>query len=152
MVGGAWVLAAGFPADKKISYPRGSFVFQLANVGRFLIAISLVVFAVQHFMYAKFVASLIPAWIPARLFWTYFTGAAFIAAAISITIRVMLRIAGMLLGTMFFLWVIVLHVPRVAGSPRNGDEVTSLLVALAMSGVGFALASAPGNTPKGHRA
>jgi len=149
MVGGAWVLAAGFPADKKISYPRESFVFQLANVGRFLIAISLVVFAVQHFMYAKFVASLIPAWIPARLFWTYFTGAAFIAAAISITTRVMLRIAGVLLGMMFFLWVIVLHVPRVAGSPRNGDEVTSLLVALAMSGVGFALASGREHSERG---
>jgi hypothetical protein len=49
MVGGAWVLAAGFPADVKISYPRESFVVQLATVGRFLIAISLVVFAVHTF-------------------------------------------------------------------------------------------------------
>ena len=152
MVGGAWVLAAGFPADEKISYPKGSFVFQLATLGRYLIAISLVVFAVQHFMYAQFVANLIPAWIPARLFWVYFTGVAFIAAAISIATRMMLRIAGMLLGTMFFLWVILLHAPRVAGAPRNGDEVTSLLVALAMSGVGFALATASGNSQEGHRA
>jgi uncharacterized membrane protein len=152
MVGGAWVLAAGFPADEKISYPKGSFVFQLATVGRYLIAISLVVFAVQHFMYAQFVANLIPAWIPARLFWAYFTGVAFIAAATSIATRMMLRIAGMLLGTMFFLWVILLHAPRVVGAPRNGDEVTSLLVALAMSGVGFALATALGNSQEGHRA
>jgi uncharacterized membrane protein len=151
MVGGAWVLAAGFPADKRISYPKGSFVFQLANAGRFLIAISLVVFAVQHFMYAQFVASLIPAWIPGRLFWAYFTGIAFIAAAISIATRRMLRTAGMLLGTMFSLWVILLHVPRVARAPHNGDEVTSLFVALAMSGVGFALASASGNRPEGYR-
>jgi hypothetical protein len=152
MVGGAWVLTAGFPAEEKISYPRESFVVQLATVGRFLIAISLVVFAVQHFMYARFVANLIPAWIPARLFWAYFTGVAFIAAAISIATRIMLRMAGVLLGTMFFLWVVLLHAPRVAGAPRNGDEVTSLLVALAMSGVGFALASASGNSPKGNEA
>jgi hypothetical protein len=152
MVGGAWVLAAGFPADEKISYPKGSFVFQLATVGRYLIAISLVVFAVQHFMYAQFVANLIPAWIPARLFWAYFTGVAFIAAAISIATRMMLRMAGMLLGTMFLLWVILLHAPRVAGAPRNGDEATSLLVALAMSGVGFALASASGNSQERHKA
>jgi len=152
MVGGAWVLAAGFPADEKISYPRGSFVFQLAIVGRFLIAISFVVFAVQHFMYAQFVASLIPAWIPARLFLAYFTGVAFIAAAISIATGIVLRLAGVLLGTMFFLWVLLLHVPRVASAPRNGDEVTSLLVALAISGVGFALAGASGNRPEGHEA
>lgn len=140
MVGGAWVLAAGFPADQKISYPNESFVLQLANVGRFLIAISLVVFAVQHFIYAQFVATLIPTWIPARLFWAYFTGAAFVAAALAIAAKKMMRLATMLLGVMFFLWVVVLHIPRVAGSPRNGDEVTSLFVALAMSGVAFALA------------
>lgn len=145
MVGGAWVLAAGFPADEKISYPNESFVLQLANVGRFLIAISLIVFAAQHFIYAQFVATLIPAWIPARLFWAYFTGVAFVAAALAIATRKMMRLATILLGTMFFLWVVVLHIPRVSGSPRNGDEVTSLLVALAMSGVAFALAGASEN-------
>jgi uncharacterized membrane protein len=149
MVGGAWVFAAGFPADKKISYPNESFVLQLANVGRFFIAISLVVFAVQHFIYAQFVANLIPAWIPERLFWVYFTGIAFIAAALAIASRKMIRLAALLLGTMFFLWVLVLHIPRVAGSPRNGNEVTSLFVALAMSGIAFALASETGNNLEG---
>jgi hypothetical protein len=43
---------------------------------------------------------------------------------------------------MFLLWVLVLHAPRVAASPRNGDEVTSLLVALAMGGASFILAGA----------
>jgi len=143
MVGGAWVLAAGFPADEKISYPNETFVLQLANVGRYLIAISLVVFAVQHFLYAGFVANLIPGWIPARLFWAYFTGVAFVAAALATATKKMMRLAAMLLGTMFLLWVLVLHIPRVAGSPRNGDEVTSLFVALAMSGIAFALANMP---------
>jgi hypothetical protein len=49
---------------------------------------------------------------------------------------------------MFFLWVIVLHIPRVASSPRDGNEVTSLFVALAMSGVGFALAGASQDSSK----
>jgi hypothetical protein len=149
MVGGAWVLGAGFPADKKISYPNESFVLQLANVGRFLIAISLVVFAVQHFLYAGFVANLIPGWIPARLFWAYFTGIAFVAAALAIATKKMMRLAATLLGTMFLLWVLVLHIPRVAGSPRNGDEVTSLFVALAMSGIAFALAGVSPSSAKG---
>jgi uncharacterized membrane protein len=95
---------------------------------------------VQHFQYAKFVATIVPAWIPARLFWAYFVGVAFIAAALAIVTRKMARTASILLGTMFFIWVIILHVPRVAAQPRNGNEVTSLLVALAMSGVSFILA------------
>ncbi len=121
-------------------------------MGRFLIAISLVVFAVQHFMYARFVATLVPAWIPARLFWAYFTGIAFVAAAVSIASKKMLRIAAMLLGTMFFLWVVLLHIPRVAGAVRNGDEVTSLFVAVAMCGLSFALAGAYGRSLEGRGA
>jgi uncharacterized membrane protein YphA (DoxX/SURF4 family) len=149
MVGGAWVLAASFPADGRGFQQWDSFVWRLSDVGRFLIAISLVVFAVQHFMYARFVATLIPAWIPAHLFWAYFTGVAFVAAAISIATKRMLGVAAMLLGTMFLLWVVILHAPRVAGAIRNGNEVTSLFVAVAMCGLSFVLAGTYGRSLEG---
>jgi hypothetical protein len=151
MVGGSWVLAASFPADQRIQQPDDRAAGMLAMVGRYLIAVSLVVFAVQHFLYAGFVAPLVPAWIPGHIFWAYFTGLAFIAAALAIVANKMMGVATMLLGTMFLLWVVVLHVPRVAGAPQNGDEVTSLFVALAMSGVGFILAGAIGNRLEGRR-
>jgi hypothetical protein len=145
LVGGAWVLAASFPADRKIPQPRESAMSRLGDVGRFLIAISLVVFAVQHFLYARFVGNLVPGWIPGHLFWAYFTGLAFVAAALAIVSKRMIRLAAMLLGTMFLLWVLVLHLPRVSGALRNGDEVTSLFVAVAMCGWSFVLAGALGN-------
>jgi hypothetical protein len=137
MAGGAWVLAAGLPDDGTI--PQ-TLVSPMANVGRILIAVSLIVFAVQHFLYAAFVATLVTAWIPGHLFWTYFAGIAFVAAALSISARKMVWLSGTLLGTMFLLWVVVLHIPRAAHAAHNGNEVSSLLVALAMSGIGFALA------------
>jgi uncharacterized membrane protein/uncharacterized membrane protein YphA (DoxX/SURF4 family) len=149
MVGGAWVLAASFSEDGRSSPSSDNIVWRLADVGRLLIAVSLVVFAVQHFMYARFVATLIPAWIPARLFWAYFTGIAFVAAAVSIATKRMLGMAAMLLGTMFFLWVVLLHAPRVAGAIRNGNEVTSLLVAVAMCGLSFVLAGTYGRSLEG---
>ena len=152
MAGGAWVLAASFPAVGRGSQPVDKIVWRLGDAGRFLIAISLVVFAVQHFIYARFVATLIPAWIPAPLFWAYFTGIAFVAAAISIATKRMLGLGAMLLGTMFFLWVVLLHVPRVAGAIRNGNEVTSLFVAVAMCGLSFALAGMYGRGLEGRGA
>jgi uncharacterized membrane protein len=145
--GGALVAAASFPDP-----PADGFVFRLGHAGRFLVAISLVVFAVQHFMYARFVATLVPAWIPARLFWAYFTGVAFVAAALALASRKMLRLAAMLLGTMFFLWVVLLHIPRVAGAIRNGNEVTSLFVAVAMCGLSFVLAGTYGRSLEGYGA
>ncbi len=114
----------------------------LVVVGRLLFAAALVVFGVQHFMYAKFVATLVPAWIPGHLFWAYFVGVVFIVAALSIATKVQGRLAATLLGLMFLLWVIVLHTPRVVAAVHNGNEWTSAMVALAFSGGSFALAGA----------
>lgn len=114
----------------------------LEIAGRFFFAISLVVFGVQHFMYAKFIATLIPAWIPGHLFWAYFVGVAFIAAALSIATKVKGSLAASLLAWMFLLWFVVLHAPRVAAAPHNGNEWTSAMVALAMGGGSLLLAGA----------
>jgi uncharacterized membrane protein YphA (DoxX/SURF4 family) len=112
------------------------------TVGRFLFAISMIVFGAQHFMYASFIAFLIPAWIPGHLFWAYFTGTAFIAAGLSIAAKISAPLASTCLGIMFLLWVLVLHAPRVVAQPRNGDEWSSLFVALALAGGSFILAAA----------
>ncbi len=110
------------------------------HLGRVLFGGSLVVFGVQHLMYGAFVATLIPAWIPGHLFWAYFVGVAFLAAALAIVTGRMASLAATLLGIMFFLWVVTLHAPRVAAALHNGNEWTSLLVALAMSGGAFLVA------------
>lgn len=141
MSGGAFVIAATFPErvqGGKATSNRLSEV--LIEVGRYLFAISLVVFAVQHFMYARFITGLIPGWIPWHLFWAEFVGVAFAAVAVSLVTGKMVRVISTLLGVMFLLWVMVLHAPRVLASPRNGNELTSLLVALAMGGAALVLA------------
>lgn len=113
----------------------------LKTVGRLFYAIPLVVFAIQHFLYAHFIATLIPVWIPYHLFWAYFVGAAFIAAAVSIATLGQAQLASTLLGIMFLLWVIVLHAPRVAAHLGSGKEWTSAFVALAMSGGAWIIAA-----------
>jgi hypothetical protein len=60
----------------------------------------------------------------------------------------MVRLSGILLGMMFLLWVVLLHAPRVAMSPHNGNEWTSEFVALAMCGASFVLAGALGHDKK----
>ena len=110
-------------------------------LGRFLFAVSMVVFGVQHFMYAGFIATLIPAWIPLHLFWVYLTGTGMMVAGLSIATGILASLASMGLGLMFLLWFLLLHAPRVVASPRNGDEWTSAFVALAVSGGSFLLAS-----------
>jgi uncharacterized membrane protein len=112
------------------------------RVGQILVAGSLVVFGVQHFIYARFIATLVPSWIPAKLFWAYFVGVAFVGAATSILVRRITRLATGLLGTMFLLWFFILHLPRVVVAAKNGNEWTSAFVALAMGGSALILGRA----------
>jgi uncharacterized membrane protein YphA (DoxX/SURF4 family) len=109
-------------------------------LGRWIFAISMVIFGIQHFMYLTFIATLIPAWIPGHLFWVYLTGTGFIAAGVTIITGVLARLGSTSLGIMFLLWVLLLHAPRVAAALHNGDEWSSLWVALCLSGSAFVTA------------
>jgi uncharacterized membrane protein YphA (DoxX/SURF4 family) len=105
------------------------------------------VFGYTHFLYPEFVATLVPAWIPGHLFWTYFAGVALIAAGVGMIVGVKARLAALMLGLMIFSWFIVLHIPRAIADPRSGlgNEVSSVFEALAFSGIAFMLASLPGS-------
>jgi uncharacterized membrane protein YphA (DoxX/SURF4 family) len=113
----------------------------LELAGRYVFALCLIVFGVQHYEYASFIASLIPAWMPGRLVLAYFTGSAFIAAGVAIATGLFARLGAALIGLMFFLWVLVLHGPRVSNALHNGDEWSSLFVALGMAGASWIVAS-----------
>ncbi|HKV41785.1 MAG TPA: hypothetical protein VJX67_21455 [Blastocatellia bacterium] len=132
----ALTLAGTLPPEKSY-FPRGdSALATLIKSGRFLFAISSIVFGVDHFLVLGLIASLVPAWIPWHLFWAYFTGAGFIAAGICIAANLVARWAGALLGLMFLLWFLVLHAPRVMSPARIHlpAEWSSAFIALAMAG------------------
>ncbi len=147
MCGGALMLAGTLPGEPGLQ-AWNSLTDKAVEPGRIFLAISLAVFGVDHFIAARFVAGLIPSWIPFRLFWVYFTGTGFLAAAISIAIKKYARLGAALLGLMFLLWVVVVHAPRVATHLHNGNEWNSAFVALAMSGVGFIAVGAMMNRSK----
>jgi uncharacterized membrane protein len=112
----------------------------LITAGSYIFAVSLFVFGVQHYMYAQFIANLITSWIPGKLFWSYFVMVVFFAVGISIIIRKFVTLSTSLIGLMFILWVLILHLPRVIANNKSEAEWTSLFVALAMSGIAFLIA------------
>jgi len=117
----------------------------LMRGSRYLLALSLIVFGVDHFLALIFIANLIPHWIPFHVFWVAFFGVAFIATGISIAFRFLHRWAAAGLGLMFAIWVVTLHLPRVLGlygipgAPHNPNEWSSLFIAVALWGGLWAL-------------
>jgi uncharacterized membrane protein len=140
IAGGAFVLAGTFA---RAAAPTGwdRFVDVLARAGLYIFAVPMIIFGMQHFEYAPFLANLVPAWLPAHLFWIYFTGFAFIAAAVAMCLNILGRLAAIMLGVMFVLWFVILHLPRAIKAFNKGDEWSSAFVALAFAGLCFVVAS-----------
>ncbi len=118
---------------------------------RAVIAVAMIVFGVDHFIGIKFIGSLIPNWIPLHEPWVALFGMVFIVGGVAIGIGFLERWGWIAVGTMFAVWVITLHLPRVLGlygipgAPRSPDEWSSLLIAVGLWGGPWALASRLGD-------
>ena len=105
-----------------------------------LFAVPWLVFGIQHFMYADFVATLVPAYFPARLFWAYFTGTAMVAAGISFIVNRMAWLAAALLGTMLVMFILLIHIPKLIGDSSVIQNWTRALQDIALASIAFMLA------------
>lgn len=142
LAGGAFVVASTLPVEEKILAKKSGWLNDPAKLmiaGRILFSITITSFGIQHFLYASFVAPLVPAWIPNHLFWTYFSGAALIVSGLAIMFKIIIKPAALLLGATIFCWLLVLHIPRAIDQPnaQRGNELASAFDALAFSGIAF---------------
>jgi uncharacterized membrane protein YphA (DoxX/SURF4 family) len=133
--GGAFIISGLYPEIKGGGVIR--IIQKMAQYGKYFFAIMLIVFGMDHFLYADFVKMLVPVWIPGHLFWTYFAGVALIASGLAVFLNFKPRVISLLLASMLFIWLIVLHIPRAITAPitDNGNEWTSVFECLAFSGI-----------------
>ena len=138
---GAWMMSAACIIDtKKKKWMQG--VPVAGAISRFVFAVCLVVFGIQHFMYSEFIIGLMPAWLPGKYFWSYLVKSGFLFAALSLFLNRLVNRSMFLLGSMFLSWVILLHGPRAISKGTDADEWTSLCIALAISGISFYISGA----------
>jgi uncharacterized membrane protein YphA (DoxX/SURF4 family) len=120
---------------------------KLILFGPLFYAAPIAAFGTEHFTLAKDIASMVPAWIPWHLFWAYFVGACFIAAALSLVTKIQARLSASLLALTFFLFVVLMDAPAWAQNPRDRIALALLLRELSFSGGPLALAaSLPGES------
>jgi uncharacterized membrane protein len=107
---GAMVLAGS-------QWPRGRSAGKtLMMVGRFLVACTFVFYAVEHFLFPRFVpgvplGKLTPGWVPAPTLLAYFVGATLLAAGVGLMIRRTRFIAAAGAGTVLVLLTSFFYVP-----------------------------------------
>jgi uncharacterized membrane protein YphA (DoxX/SURF4 family) len=114
---------------------------KLILFGPLFYAAPLAAFGTEHFTLTKTIASIVPRWIPWHLFWAYFVGACFIAAALSLVTKIQARLSANLLALTFFLFVVLMDAPAWAHNLRDRFGLTFMLRELSFSGGALALAA-----------
>ena len=140
--GGSFVVAGSFLHDISEHYnkrPFHHFLEKFIPLGRLFFCTTIILFGCNHFAYD--ISGLVPAWFVWQSFWSYFGGAALIAAGTAIALKVFLRPVSLLLALMLFLWFVMLHVPGAIANPTvgRGNLIVSAFDALLFCGTALIL-------------
>src|ERR1035441_1373103 len=111
LVAGLFVVRARFAA--------ASGTGKVLVLGPVFEAVALSIFAAEHFLAARDLAPIVPRWLPGALFWTYFVGAALLAAAISFITGRHVRWSASLLALLFLIIVATIDLPNL---PKHVHE------------------------------
>jgi uncharacterized membrane protein len=113
-------------------------------------AVALAIFAAEHFLAARALSAIVPRWIPGALFWTYFVGAALLAAAISFIAWRCVRWSASLLALLFLIIVATVDLPNL---PKHVHErLFWILTARETAFAGGAMVLAGSLWPRGRSA
>lgn len=114
-----------------------------------LYALCLFSFGAAHFIYVQITASMVPSWLPAPIFWACFTGAAHIAAGVSLITGLWTRLATRLLAVMLGSFAVLVNLPIALA--KGGWSPTTIDLCFAAALTASAIMMAAGR-PKGRQA
>jgi uncharacterized membrane protein len=143
-LGGAWMLFSMLSQG-------GGAAASFANIraGQIIFALALPGVGLSHFFYLNMTAPLIPSWLPFHVALAYFTGAAWIAAAIAIFFDVAPGLAATLTAIMVSLFTLLIWVPAVIATPANISDWSELCSSTAITGAAWAVAESFGRKYQG---
>jgi uncharacterized membrane protein YphA (DoxX/SURF4 family) len=114
-----------------------------------------VFYGCSHFAYADYTASMVPAWLPGRLEFAYFTGLGHIAAGTGIVLGILPRLAATLETIMMSLFGLLVWVPSFFAQPRPdwatppSSQWSELVVNLVLAASAWLVAASLSNRPWG---
>ena len=144
--GGAFVMAGSFAEKSFSGAEKNSFELLLEKLipaGRIFYSLLILLFGSTHFVFTDFVSTMVPKWIGAPIFWTYFAGSALIGSSLAIIFKIWIKPIALLLAIMLFLFFIFFHVPDAIANPyvSGGAEIARAIIALLFCGIALVIAT-----------
>ena len=147
MTAGAWVLYVRFAREKDPA--RSGFLADATGlrIARVLYGVALIPFGLAHFMYLDATTVLIPAWLSWHEAWAYFTGAAFIAAGLAVSVGVVPRLAAALSTLQMGLFTLIIWVPRMVAGTVTDFQRGEFISSCALTAGAWVVADSFAETP-----
>jgi uncharacterized membrane protein len=141
---GLIVLAAGLAARRR-ELVRGQVRERVIALGRVFVAAPLATFGGLHLAAAQGISTMVPGYMPWRVFWAYVVGVALIATGLSLISGRLVRWSALLCGAMLLAFVLMLHVPETIANPHSRFVWAVLLRDAAFAAGLLALAGSTGS-------
>jgi hypothetical protein len=138
------ILVAIWAAKSDIARERG--LDKVVALSNLCFAAPLAVFGALHLAAAQGLATMVPSYMPWKLFWAYFFGFALLAASLSISTKILVRWSGLLFGIAMFCFVAMMDIPGTLATPKDRFGWILTLREMLFGGGGWILA---GNAMRG---
>ncbi|MGD0182910.1 MAG: hypothetical protein ABSC15_24115 [Terriglobales bacterium] len=132
------ILVAIWAAKSDIARARG--LDKVVALSNLCFAAPLAVFGALHLAAAPGLATMVPSYMPWKLFWAYFFGFALLAASLSISTKILVRWSGLLFGIAMFCFVAMMDIPGTLATPKDRFGWILTLREMLFGGGGWILA------------
>jgi uncharacterized membrane protein len=113
------LLVVGVSIAIKKAPQQANWLDRIVLCGPVFIAVPMVLFGIDHYLFPVGVGRIIPPWIPAHAFWVYFVGTCLILGGLSIVFRKYAGLAAGLFGVMLLCFEALMNIPGVVKLPHN---------------------------------
>jgi uncharacterized membrane protein len=144
MTASAWVLYSSLSNKNRNSFVTGD---KGLGIARVLFGLGLIPFGLAHFLYMDATAPLVPGWMLWPVFWSYFTGGAFIAAGLAVITGAYARLAAALVTLQFGMLTLLVWVPRVITGNLNAFQWGEFVVSIILTACAWVVADSYRGSP-----
>lgn len=96
---------------------------KILSMGRTLFPLSFLLYVALHFGKPAVGAGFVPSWLPAPLFWNYFTGALILAFIVSCLAGKYDKLATILMALYVLLIIFLVHLPRASTNENDALNI-----------------------------
>lgn len=141
LVAANWVLYASAATSDDKPYFAALTGAHAVRVARIAFAVALPLIGLEHLIYAKETADMVPGWLPYHEGWAYMTGIAHIASGLAIALNVLPRLAATLEAWMMGAFTVFVWIPMVMATPSQRFAWTGLAISAVITAAAWIVAT-----------